>query len=77
MDNLQHTLGGIGKLLDVNGGRGLLARCAAPVGTPVANSFRVTYGNAIIGGQPWVGYPGSNGISRDQYSGVFFGLDCV
>ncbi len=69
-----HTLGGIGKLLDVNGGRGLLARCAAPQGSPVAQSFSSTYGAAQLNGQTWVGYQGPNGISRDQYSGVFFGL---
>lgn len=74
MDNLQHTLGGIGKLLDVNAGSGLLARCAAPLHSPVASSFSSTYGTATINGQDWIGYQGSNGISRDQYSGVFYGL---
>jgi hypothetical protein len=70
-----HTvLGGIGKLLDVNGGTGLLARCAAPDGSLVARDMGTPFGSAQIGGQTWVGYQGRNGISRDQYSGVFFGL---
>lgn len=76
LDNLAHAVAGVGKLLDVNGGTGLLARVAAPAGTVVGDRIQQdgVFGTAVIDGQTWLGRQGSNGISRDQYSGVFFGL---
>ncbi len=76
LDNVAHVIGGIGALLDVNGGTGLLARNAAPDASLVGQTLnrRGTFGSATINGEAWVGYQGSYGISRDQYSGVFFGL---
>jgi hypothetical protein len=74
LGTINRVLGGIGKLLDVNGGSGLLARCAAPVGSAVAQSMGTPYVTTLIGGQSWIGYQGRHGISRDQYSGVFYGL---
>lgn len=77
LDNIGHTLQGIGALLDVNGGTGLLARCAAPersiVGQNLIAHGRV-FRSAQLRGETWVGQQGGNGISRDQYSGVMFGL---
>lgn len=77
LDNIGHTLRGIGALLDVNGGSGLLARCAAPersiVGQNLVRHGRV-FRSAQLFGESWVGQQGGNGISRDQYSGVMFGL---
>ena len=77
LDNVQHAVGGIGKLLDVNGGTGLLARVAAPEsshkGQEIVNRFG-THGRTVIGGQVWVWRQGGNGISRDQITGVLTGL---
>lgn len=76
MDQIGHTLGGIAALLDVNGGTGLLARCAAPENSLVgANIMRKgPFRQRQYRGENWVTEQGSNGISRDQYSGIFFGL---
>ena len=71
------TLEGVGHLLDVNGGTGLLARAAHPetstAGQEVVQRGQV-FRRAQINGQTWVGYQGTVGITRDQYSGVMFGL---
>lgn len=76
-DNVQHAVGGIGKLLDVNGATGLLARVAAPEnshkGQEIVNRFG-THGRTAINGQVWVWRQGGNGISRDQITGVLTGL---
>ncbi|MDC3379040.1 hypothetical protein OAX78_02000 [Planctomycetota bacterium] len=74
LDNVGHTLGGIGKLLDVNGATGLLARNAAPQQSLAGQAFPRTFRTAQIGGQTWISRQGSKGISRDQYAGVIFGL---
>lgn len=78
LDNVRHAVGGIGKLLDVNG-NGLLARVAAPENTLMGAEIlrHGTYGRKTLNGQTWVWRQGGNGISRDQYSGVFFGLMLV
>ena len=70
------ALRGVGALLDVNGATGLLARGRrAPELDGRGNiSRRGVFRSATINGQVWVGRQGGNGISRDQYSGVFFGL---
>ncbi|MCA8926169.1 MAG: hypothetical protein KDD82_30460 [Planctomycetes bacterium] len=78
LDNVGHTLKGIGALIDVNGSSGLLARGAAPeassAGQTIVNSSSGVFRRAQLYGETWVGYQGGIGISRDQYSGVFFGL---
>ncbi|MBL4847625.1 MAG: hypothetical protein JKY65_19070 [Planctomycetes bacterium] len=76
LDSLGHTLKGIGALLDVNGGTGLLARVAAPESSPVCQRIVAmgTFRSAQLYGERWVGWQGRRGISRDQYSGVMFGL---
>jgi hypothetical protein len=76
LEHVRYTLAGVGALLDVNGGSGLLARVAAPENSLVGQSIvaRGVFRSAIINGENWVGRQGGNGISRDQYSGVMFGL---
>ncbi|MEZ6189246.1 MAG: hypothetical protein R3F62_30120, partial [Planctomycetota bacterium] len=78
-DSIGHTLKGIGALLDVNGGTGLLARTAAPetslAGQQIAS--RGAFRSAQLHGETWIGWQGTNGISRDQYSGVVFGLSAA
>ena len=76
LDAIGHVLKGIGALLDVNGGSGLLARNAAPLASDVGQTIqgKGAFGRATLYGETWVGYQGSKGISRDQYSGVFLGL---
>ena len=76
LDNVRHALEGVGRLLDINGGSGLLARMVAPEGTLAGNYIqqRGVDARATLGGQRWIGDQGDHGISRDQYSGVFFGL---
>jgi hypothetical protein len=75
LSHAKWTLRGIERLLDVNGGTGLLARNAAPVGSLAHQTFQGREFNFnTIDGVPYAGYQGSIGISRDQYSGVFFGL---
>ena len=77
LDNVGHSLKGIGVLLDVNGGTGLLARNAAPENSVAGQNIvrrNAVFRQAQLFGETWVGRQGSNGISRDQYSGAFFGL---
>ena len=77
LDNIGHALAGVGALFDVNGGTGLLARSVAPessiTGQNIVRGNRV-FRRAQINGQTWVSMQGGNGISRDQYSGIMFGL---
>ena len=78
LDNVRHTLQGIGALLDVYGGRGLLARYAAPANSLLGRRIigaghRLPYFSATVNGETWVAEE-DNRISRDQYLGVFFGL---
>ncbi len=73
--NVKRALAGIGSLADVTG-TNLLARCLVPIDSPYAQAitqeeqhhgiFTSTTGSQ---GWYWVG-----NTSRDQYSGVFFGL---
>lgn len=76
LSNVRTALRGIGALLDVNGGTGLLARVAAPVNSIMGQDILRDgpFRQAVIRGETWVGRQGGNGISRDQYDGVFFGL---
>lgn len=71
---LRRTLRGCTNLLDVFGGTGLLARCAAPLDTPLGQQMDRDNGRrGLLRGRWYVGVSGGNGISRDQYSGQFFG----
>ncbi len=76
LDNLQYTLDGVGKLLDINGGTGLLARNAAPMNSQIGQHIisRGHFGQTQLNGQTWVGWQSDSGVSRDQYSGIVFGL---
>ncbi len=75
LDNVRHALSGIGRLLDVYGGTGLLARVAAPQSSRVGQRIQRwgPYRQATLGGETWIAEE-HNVISRDQYCGVFFGL---
>ena len=67
---------GIGALLDINGGRGLLARVAGPINHPVGQEIvrRGVFSQRQMFGETWVCRQGDNGVSRDQYAAVFYGL---
>ncbi len=75
---VRKSLAGIGKLFEVNGDTGLLARDAAPTRSDLGRRLvarNYTYSQRrMINGVEWIGRPGKHGISRDQYSGVVFGL---
>lgn len=74
LSNVKHALGGIGKLLDGNGGSGLLARNAAPVGSLVEQRMNGIFRTTLVDGVYWSTIQAGHGISRDQYMGVFWGL---
>src|SRR5262245_305373 len=73
LDNVKAALGGIASLLNVTG-TNLLARCLVPMDSPYAEAIiqeeahNGVYLNTTHGFY-WIG-----NTSRDQYSGVFFGL---
>jgi len=73
LDNVRVALAGIASLLDVTG-TNLLSRCLIPMTSPFAQAIITeeashgVYQNTQFGWY-WIG-----GTSRDQYSGVFFGL---
>jgi hypothetical protein len=75
-DSLAWVLQGLGRLFAVNGDSGLLARVAAPEASVMGQNVHASGvdGRATLQGQPWVGWQGKHGISRDQYIGVLFGL---
>ena len=75
LDNLQRTLEGLRSLVDITG-TGLLARCLFPEGwefaaAAIREECRHGIRRGMLNGEKylWVG-----NTSRDQYSGVFFGL---
>jgi hypothetical protein len=76
LDHINKTLAGIRILIEVTGNN-LLSRCAVPADSPFANDItepeRESHGvfEAKYKGADylWIG-----GTSRDQYSGIFFGL---
>jgi hypothetical protein len=75
LDNVRLALGGITRLVDVTG-RDVLARCAVPADAPwVGDITSEEKANGVhtatLQGQSWVWI---GNTSRDQYSGVFFGL---
>ena len=75
LDNARRALRGITSLLDITGSD-LLARCLVPVSSPYAAAIQQEEGRhgiyfTVYAGEPyfWIG-----NTSRDQYSGVMFGL---
>ena len=79
--SVKKSLSGIDKLFKVHQYTGLLARSITPLDSPLAQkliSENYNVGSTIIIGtfdnQQWLAMQGENGISRDQYSGVLFGL---
>lgn len=75
--SVKNSLNGIENLLGVNGFTGLLSRAAAPINSLFGKSIKKTKHTTVSNykGERWINYHGNrNGISRDQYSGVFFGL---
>ncbi len=75
LDNLKAAIQGVQQLLDVTG-TDLLARCYVPISSPYASGIvqeesanGVHTGSLNGQGAFWIG-----NTSRDQYSGVFFGL---
>lgn len=75
-DNLAYTLRGIGLLLEVNNDSGLLARCTAPLNSMWGQHIdsRGAFLSKQMYGETWLGWQGHKGVSRDQYTTVFFGL---
>ena len=73
LGNVRRALAGLQMLVDVTG-TDVLARCAFPANSPYAEEIQnEEAGNGIYtnpaNGLVWIGH-----TSRDQYSGVFFGL---
>ncbi len=71
LSNVKSALAGLQSLVDVTG-HGYLARCAFPANSPYAagiSSEESSNGVFHNGSQVWIG-----NTSRDQYSGVLFGL---
>jgi hypothetical protein len=75
LDNVKRAVAGLRSLVDVTG-TNLLARCLAPEDSPYADDIKKEEGRhgiypGTLNGQSyfWIG-----NTSRDQYSGVFFGL---
>ncbi|MBT4790316.1 MAG: hypothetical protein HON90_01995 [Halobacteriovoraceae bacterium] len=79
--SMEHALSGIEMLLKVNGNSGLLSRAAAPSDSIFGKSIikhRRNYSRVLIDGVEWISHHGDrNGISRDQYAGVYFGLSIM
>jgi hypothetical protein len=73
LDNVRAALAGIESLLDVTG-TNLLARCLIPVTSPYAQAITTEEAGHGIYQNKQFGWSWVGGTSRDQYSGVFFGL---
>jgi len=76
LNNINNAISAIDNLIEVTGGD-VLARCALPADSPYAASISSQEAangiyNGYIFGAPWI-WVGNT--SRDQYIGVFFGLD--
>src|SRR5262249_10184740 len=73
LGNVWAALGGIASLLNVTG-TNLLARCLIPMNSPYAQAIiQEEVSNGIFQNTQF-GYYWIGNTSRDQYSGVFFGL---
>lgn len=75
LTNVRNALEGLSMLMEITG-VDVLARCALPANSPYAASIASQEAanhvyQATRGGQPWIWI---GNTSRDQYSGVFFGL---
>jgi hypothetical protein len=73
LDNVRAALGGLESLLDVTG-TNLLARCLIPMSSPYAQAIMQEEASHGIYQNQQFGWYWIGGTSRDQYSGVFFGL---
>jgi hypothetical protein len=73
LDNVRAALAGIESLLDVTG-TNLLARCLIPVTSPYEQAITTEEAGHGIYQNKQFGWSWVGGTSRDQYSGVFFGL---
>jgi uncharacterized protein (TIGR03437 family) len=71
--NIQSAIAGIQGLVDVTG-TNLLARCRVPLNSPYAASIASQENANGIHTNSSAGYEWVGNTSRDQYSGVFFGL---
>ena len=73
LDNVKAALGGLSSLLNVTG-TNLLARCLIPMNSPYAQAIIQEEGSHGVYQNTGAGYYWIGNTSRDQYSGVFFGL---
>ena len=73
LDNVKAALGGLSSLLNVTG-TNLLARCLVPMNSPYAQAIIQEEGSHGVYQNTGAGYYWIGNTSRDQYSGVFFGL---
>ena len=73
LDNVKVTVGGIATLLNVTG-TDVLARCFVPMNSPYASAITQEEARHGIYANARAGYYWVGNTSRDQYSGVFFGL---
>jgi hypothetical protein len=75
-DNLAWAMRGMGTLLAVNNDSGLMARCAVPKNSMWGRwiDSRGAFTQTQLFGETWLGWQGHKGVSRDQYTAVFFGL---
>jgi len=81
LSDVRHALSGVGRLIDVNGATGLLARFVAPldssIGKRLVKNNEVFRKKIMNDGKEWGSYQGHNGVSRDQYIGTLYGLSVV
>src|SRR5262249_11032606 len=73
LDNVKAALAGIASLLNVTG-TNLLARCLIPMNSPYAQAITLEEASNGVFQNTQFGYYWIGNTSRDQYSGVFFGL---
>lgn len=73
LDNVKVALGGLESLLDVTG-TNLLARCLIPMSSPYAQAIITEEASNGVYQNTEYGFYWIGNTSRDQYSGVFFGL---
>src|SRR5262245_31803667 len=73
LDKVKAALAGIGSLLTVTR-TNLLARCIIPMNSPVAQAITQEEASHGVFQNTQFGYYWIGNTSRDQYSGVFFGL---
>jgi hypothetical protein len=73
LDNVKAAIGGIASLVNVTG-TNLLARCFVPMDSPYAPAITQEEARHGIYSNMGFGYYWIGNTSRDQYSGVFFGL---